>query len=67
MANFGWAFINAAGLNLPANATIITAAMDASITANWNCLLYGPITVQSGATLVVNSGASLKIVDIQDA
>ena len=66
MANFGWAYINAAGLNLPSNATTFTAEMNASIPANYNAVLYGPITVASGAPLVVNAGATLKIVDIQD-
>ena len=67
MAKFGWAYIAASGLNMPHNATTITADMNASIPANYNAVLYGPITVGSGATLVVNSGANLKIIDIQDA
>tara|TARA_R100001082_G_scaffold21199_1_gene10174 strand:+ start:572 stop:775 length:204 start_codon:yes stop_codon:yes gene_type:complete len=67
MAKFGWAYIDASGLNMPQNATTITADMNASIPANYNAVLYGPITVGSGATLVVNSGANLKIIDIQDA
>ncbi len=66
MANFGWAYINAAGLNLPSNATIITGEMNASIPATFNSVMYGPITVAAGASLTVNSGATLKIVDIQD-
>ncbi len=67
MAKFGWAYIDASGVNMHHNATTITADMNASIPANYNAVLYGPITVASGATLVVNSGANLKIIDIQDA
>jgi|MDSV01.2.fsa_nt_gb hypothetical protein len=42
-------------------------SVDSTIPSNNNALLYGPITVEAGATLTVGSNANLKIKDISDA
>jgi|TARA_R110002020_G_scaffold443899_1_gene655234 hypothetical protein len=67
MAKFAWAYVDCSSVILPSNVTSITATMNASIPASYNAVLYGPITIEDGATLTINEGASLKIVDIQDA
>ena len=46
------------------NATTITA--DATIPADYNAVLYGPITVAAGYTITVSDGAKLKIKDFAD-
>jgi hypothetical protein len=57
-------FEQAAMANLFANATAISN--DTTISANYNSVMYGPITINDGKTLTISSGAALKIKDISD-
>tara|TARA_R110000824_G_scaffold119809_6_gene274167 strand:- start:1240 stop:1485 length:246 start_codon:yes stop_codon:yes gene_type:complete len=37
------------------------------VPSNYNALLYGPITIESGVTITIESNGNLKIKDISDA
>ena len=47
-----------------ANATTISA--DVTIPADYNAVIYGPITVAAGKTITVSDGANFKIKDFAD-
>ena len=47
-----------------ANATTISA--DVTIPADYNAVIYGPITIAAGKTITVSDGANFKIKDFAD-
>ena len=49
------------------SATPSSIAVSTSVPANYNAILYGPITIASGVSLTVSANAKLKIKDFADA
>jgi len=54
-------FISSLGVG---NATTIGVA--AAVPANYNSILYGPITIGTAGTLTINSDSAVKIIDIEN-
>ena len=55
-------YISAMGIG---NASVINHPT--TIPANYNSLLYGPITLKHTGSLIISSGAAIKIKDLADA
>jgi len=54
-------FISSLGVG---NATTIGVAV--AVPANYNSILYGPITIGTAGTLTINSDSAVKIIDIEN-